>query len=169
MKIPKWQHELARYYKRGKLVSYFLNNAAKTSLYRLKISENIGIGRFFQSRIFFHLSSNLHTSCLSTFKVNGKLEEILRSCAKYVGGKWQLEKVIRMLKMLGIMKMWWCRIFSLKQQTEESREVFNMKKFFCVVMDLFERYIEEGSIIGFCRQEWETEISFRPTVIQEAL
>ena len=44
-----------------------------------------------------------------------------------------------------------------------------MKKFFCVVMDLFERYIEEGSIIGFCRQEWETEISFRPTVIQEAL
>ena len=68
MKIPKWQHELARYYKRGKLVSYFLNNAAKTCLYGLKISENIEIGHFFQSRTFFHLSSNLHTSCLSAFK-----------------------------------------------------------------------------------------------------
>ena len=37
--------------------------------------------------------------------------------------------------------------------SEESREVFNMKKFFCVVIDLFERYIEEGPIIGVCRQE----------------
>ena len=68
MKIPKWQHELARYYKRGKLVSYFLNNAAKTCLYGLKISENIEIGYFFQSRAFSHLSSNLHASCLSAFK-----------------------------------------------------------------------------------------------------
>ena len=67
MKIPKWQHELARYYKRGKLVSYFLNNAAKTCLYGLEISENIEIGHVFQSRAFFHLSSNLHTSCLSAF------------------------------------------------------------------------------------------------------
>ena len=58
MKIPKWQHELARYYKRGKLISYFLNNAAKTCLYGLKISKNIEIGDFFQSRTFFHLSSN---------------------------------------------------------------------------------------------------------------
>ena len=68
MKIPKWQHELARYYKRGKLVSYFLNIATKTCLYGLKISENIEIGHFFQSRTFFHLSSKLHTSCLSAFK-----------------------------------------------------------------------------------------------------
>ena len=68
MKIPKWQHKFARYYKRGKLVSYFLNNAAKTCLYGLKISKNIEIGHFFQSRAFFHLSSNLHTSCLSAFK-----------------------------------------------------------------------------------------------------
>ena len=37
LKISKWQHELARYYKRGKFVSYFLNNAAKTYLYGLKI------------------------------------------------------------------------------------------------------------------------------------
>ena len=68
MKIPKWQHELARYYKRGQLVSYFLNIATKTCLYGLKISENIEIGHFFQSRTFFHLSSKLHTSCLSAFK-----------------------------------------------------------------------------------------------------
>ena len=66
---PKWQHELAWYYKQGKLVSYFLNNAAKTCLYGLKISENIEIGHFFQSGTFFGLSSNLHTSCLSLFKV----------------------------------------------------------------------------------------------------
>ena len=67
MKIPRWQHKLARYYKRGKLVSYLLNNAAKTCLYGLEISENIEIGHVFQSRVFFHLSSNLHTSCLSAF------------------------------------------------------------------------------------------------------
>ena len=68
MTIPKWQHKLARYDKRGKLVSYFLNNGAKKCLYGLKISENIEIGHFFQSRTFLHLSSNLHTSCLSAFK-----------------------------------------------------------------------------------------------------
>ena len=56
LKISKWQHKLARYYKRGKLVSYFLNNAAKTRLYGLKISEDIEIGYFFQSRVFFHLT-----------------------------------------------------------------------------------------------------------------
>ena len=44
-----------------------------------------------------------------------------------------------------------------------------MKKFFCVVIDLFERYIEEGPIIGVCRQEWETETIFCPILIQEAL
>ena len=41
LKIPKWQHKLARDYKRRKLVSYFLNNGAKACLYGLKISENI--------------------------------------------------------------------------------------------------------------------------------
>ena len=77
LKIPKWQHELASYYKWEKLVSYFLNNAAKTWLYGLKISENIEIGHFFQSRIFFHLSSNLHTSCLSAVKTCSKRKHIL--------------------------------------------------------------------------------------------
>ena len=67
MEIPQWQHELARYYRQVKLVSYFLNNAVKKCLYRLKILENIEIGHFFQIRIFFHLSSNLHTSCFSAF------------------------------------------------------------------------------------------------------
>ena len=32
-----------------------------------KTSENIEIGHFFQSRAFFHPSSNLQTSCLSAF------------------------------------------------------------------------------------------------------
>ena len=36
LKIPKWQHKLVQNYKWGKLVSYFLNNAAKTYLYGLK-------------------------------------------------------------------------------------------------------------------------------------
>ena len=30
VKIPKWQHKLVWNYKQGKLVSYLLNNAAKT-------------------------------------------------------------------------------------------------------------------------------------------
>ena len=68
LRIPKWQHELSRYYKRGQLVSYFLNNDAKTCPYGLKISENIEIRHFFQSRAFFHLCRNLHKSCLSAFK-----------------------------------------------------------------------------------------------------
>ena len=38
---------------RGKLVSYFLNNAAKICLYGMKISQNIEIGQVFQSRPFF--------------------------------------------------------------------------------------------------------------------
>ena len=38
LKIPKWQHKFVWDYKRGKLVSYFLNNAAKTCKYGLKIS-----------------------------------------------------------------------------------------------------------------------------------
>ena len=77
MKIYFWQHELAWYYKRGKLVSYFLNNDAKTCLYGLKISENIEIGNFFQSITSFHLSSNLHTSCLCGF--NGRQEKKKRA------------------------------------------------------------------------------------------
>ena len=49
LKILKWQHKLVRDYKRGKLVSYFLKNAAKTSLYWLKISGNNEIEHIFQS------------------------------------------------------------------------------------------------------------------------
>ena len=67
-KIPKWQHELVRDYKRGKLVYYFLNNTAETCLYELKISENIETEHAFKSKAFFRLSSNLHTSCLNAFK-----------------------------------------------------------------------------------------------------
>ena len=55
------------------MVSYFLNNADKTCLNGLKISENIDIGHFFQPRTFFHLSSNLHTSCSSAFNINNKV------------------------------------------------------------------------------------------------
>ena len=71
LKIPKWQHELAWYYKRVKVVSYFLNNAAKTCLYGLKNSENIEIGYFFQSRTFFHLSSNLIFTHVASASLEG--------------------------------------------------------------------------------------------------
>ena len=40
-----------RDYKRGKLVSYVLNNAAKTCLHGLKLSENIDIEHVFQSKV----------------------------------------------------------------------------------------------------------------------
>ena len=69
LKILKQQHRLVRDFKRGKLVSYFLNNAAKTCLYRLKISENIEIEHVFQSKVIFHLSGNLHTSYFSAFNL----------------------------------------------------------------------------------------------------
>ena len=64
LKIPKGQHKPVRNYKRGKLVSYFLNNATKTCLYGLKLLENIEIEHVFQPKALFHISSNLHTSCL---------------------------------------------------------------------------------------------------------
>ena len=67
LKIPKWQHKLVRNYKRGKLVSYFLNNGAKTFLYGLKNSGNIKVDHVFQFKSFFHINSNLHTSCFSAF------------------------------------------------------------------------------------------------------
>ena len=68
LKIQKWQYKFVWDYRRGNLVSYFLSNASKTCLYGLKISENIEFEHVFQSKEFFHLSSYLHTSCLSTFK-----------------------------------------------------------------------------------------------------
>ena len=68
-KILKWQHKLVWDYKQGKLVSYFLNNAAKICLYGLKISEKIEIEHVFQSKTFFHLSGNLHANCFSAINV----------------------------------------------------------------------------------------------------
>ena len=52
LKIIKWPHKLVREYKRGNLVSYFLNNAAETCLYGLNTSENIEIEHVFQSKAF---------------------------------------------------------------------------------------------------------------------
>ena len=43
LKNPKWQHKIIQEYKRRKLASYFLDNAAKTYSYGLKISKNIEI------------------------------------------------------------------------------------------------------------------------------
>ena len=63
LKIPKWQHKLIREYKRRKLASYFLDNAAKTYFYGPKISENFKMNHVFQSKSFFNHSSFLHTSC----------------------------------------------------------------------------------------------------------
>ena len=51
----------------GKVGLLFLNNAAKTCLYGLKISKDIEIGLVFQSGAFFHPRSNLRTICLSAF------------------------------------------------------------------------------------------------------
>ena len=70
LKILKWQHKLVRHYKRRKLVSYFLNDAAKTCLYWLKISEAIDIEHAFESKAFSYLSSNIHTSLFSAFNLS---------------------------------------------------------------------------------------------------
>ena len=51
------------------MASYFLDNAAKTGSYGLKISKNIEINHVFQSKSFFHHSNFLHKSCLSVFKM----------------------------------------------------------------------------------------------------
>ena len=69
-KFLKWYHKLVRDCKRGKLVSYFVNNAAKTCLYGLDISENIEIEHVFQSKAFFHLSSNLYKVALAVLRCN---------------------------------------------------------------------------------------------------
>ena len=55
LKIPKWQRKLVWDYKWGKLVSYFLNNAAKSCVYGLKISDNVEIEHVFHSKAFFIL------------------------------------------------------------------------------------------------------------------
>ena len=50
------------------MASYFLDNAAKTCSYGLKISENFEIKHAFLSKSFFHQSNFIHTSCLNAFK-----------------------------------------------------------------------------------------------------
>ena len=56
LKILKQQHKFVQGNKRGKLVFViFQINDAKTCLYQLKISDNIEIEHFFQSKAFFHL------------------------------------------------------------------------------------------------------------------
>ena len=70
LKIPKWQLKLIGKYKRGKLASYFLDNAVKICYHGLKLLENIEIKRVFKSKSFFHHINFLHTNCLSPIKVH---------------------------------------------------------------------------------------------------
>ena len=84
LKIAKSQHKHAQENKRGRWITYFLDNTAKTCSYRPKISENLEIKHVFQSKPFFffitvifstHVASmpfchtavkfQVHTSCHS--------------------------------------------------------------------------------------------------------
>ena len=56
------------------MVSYLLNNTAKTCLYKLKISGNNEIEHVFQSKASFHISGNLYTSCFNAFNAIHKSE-----------------------------------------------------------------------------------------------
>ena len=85
LKIPKWQHNLVQDYKRGKLVSYFLNNTAKTCLNELKFPENIDIDHVFQYKAFFRLSSKLPQHLL-----NVTLPQVSLFFFKHVASKNQL-------------------------------------------------------------------------------
>ena len=69
MKIPKWQDELARYYKQGKLVSYFLNNASKTCLYGLNIQRTLKLDIFLSLEHFF-ISVAIFTQVASAPLIN---------------------------------------------------------------------------------------------------
>ena len=53
LKILKWEHKLVRDYQRGKLVSFFLNNAVKRCLYELKISEKLKLSMSRSLKHFF--------------------------------------------------------------------------------------------------------------------
>ena len=64
LKIPKWQHKLVWGYKRGKLVSYFLSNAAQTCLYGIT-SENIVLSMPFSLKHFFFISAAIFTQFVS--------------------------------------------------------------------------------------------------------
>ena len=85
LKIPKWQHNLVQDYKGRKLVSYFLNDTAKTCLYELKFPENIDIDHVFQYKAFLRLSSKLPQRLL-----NVTLPQVSLFFFKHVASKNQL-------------------------------------------------------------------------------
>ena len=55
LKTSKWQHKLVQEFKRQKLVSYFLNHAAKTCSYGLKIYRTLKSSMYFILKNFFIL------------------------------------------------------------------------------------------------------------------
>ena len=63
------------------MVSYFLNNPAKTCLCELKISGNTEIEHIFQSKAFFFLSQcqSPHKLCFSAFKNTFRKDGIQKS------------------------------------------------------------------------------------------
>ena len=69
LKIPKWQHKLVRKYMRGKLFFSFINNAAKTGSYDLKVLRDTEIKYVFHSKAFFHPFNNFQRGCLSAFNL----------------------------------------------------------------------------------------------------
>ena len=72
LKIPKCQHKFVRYYNQWKLDFYFLNNAAKTCLYGLKISGKIEIEHDLQSEAFFFTPEQIYM----TSEVNSNRFEV---------------------------------------------------------------------------------------------
>lgn len=56
LKIPKWQNKLVWKYRRGKLFFSFINNAADTGSYDLKISRDTEVKYVFHSKAFSILS-----------------------------------------------------------------------------------------------------------------
>ena len=52
LKIPKRQHKLVRDYEQEKLLSFFLNIAAKTYLYGLKFQRTLKLIMFFSLKLF---------------------------------------------------------------------------------------------------------------------
>ena len=64
--------------------SHFLDNAAKTCSYGLKISENIKIKHVFQSKSFLHHSVFFHTICLSAFKNLGESGLLIKGISETI-------------------------------------------------------------------------------------
>ena len=92
LKIPKWQNKLVRKYRRGKLFFSFINNAANTCSYDLKISRDIEILYVFHFKAFFHPFNNFHRVCLSAFKV--KLCSLERRPGSKKWGKWRCKALL---------------------------------------------------------------------------